>query len=43
VKVLSFRVTQYFADEINQILDLAVSVQLLPFDDDHHTDHVACT
>jgi hypothetical protein len=43
MKVLSFGVTQHFTDEVNRILDLVVSAQLPSFNDDHHTNHVACS
>jgi hypothetical protein len=40
VKILSFRVTQHFTDEVNQILDLVVRVRLPPFNDDSYTNHI---
>jgi hypothetical protein len=43
VKILSFGVTQHFADEVNQILDLAVGVRLASFDDDSFTKHITCS
>jgi hypothetical protein len=43
VEIPSFRVAQHFADEVNQILDLAVSAQLPPFDDDSCTNNIICS
>jgi hypothetical protein len=41
VKILSFGVTQHFADVVDLILDVAVGLRLPPFDDDSCTNHVA--
>jgi hypothetical protein len=43
MKILSFGVTQYFVDEIDRVLDLAVGVRLPPLDDDSCTNHIACS
>jgi hypothetical protein len=43
MNVQSLGVTQHFTDEVDRILDLAVSVRLPSFNDDHHTNHVACS
>jgi hypothetical protein len=43
MKVPSLGVTQHFADEVDWILDLMVSVRLPPFDDDSCTNHIACS
>jgi hypothetical protein len=43
MKILSFGVTQYFVDEIDRVLDLAVGVRLPPLDDDSYTNHIACS
>jgi hypothetical protein len=41
MKILSLGVTQHFADEVDWILDLMVSVRLPPFNDYSHTNHIA--
>jgi hypothetical protein len=43
VKISSPRITQHFTNEIDQILDLVIGIRLPTFDDDCHTDHVACS
>jgi hypothetical protein len=43
VKIPSFGVAQHFADEVNRILDLAVSTRLPSFDDDSYTNHITCS
>jgi hypothetical protein len=43
VEIPSLSVTQDFADEIDQVLDLAVGTRLPSFDDNHCTNHVACS
>jgi hypothetical protein len=42
MKILSFGITQHFANEVDWILDLAVGVQLPLFNDDSYTNHIAC-
>jgi hypothetical protein len=43
MKILSFRVTQHFTNEVDWILDLVVGARLLPLDDDSCTIHIACS
>jgi hypothetical protein len=43
MKILSLEITQHFASEIDRVLDLAVGIQLPSFNDDCHTNHVACS
>jgi hypothetical protein len=43
MKILSLGITQHFTDEINRVLDLAVGIRLLSFDNDCCTNHVACS
>jgi hypothetical protein len=43
VKILSLGITQHFTDEIDRVLDLAIGIRLPSFDDDRHTNHVACS
>jgi hypothetical protein len=43
MKIPSHGITQYFADEVNWVLDLLIGVELPSFDDDCHIDHVACS
>jgi hypothetical protein len=38
-----FGVTRHFADGVDWILDLVVSVRLSPLDDDSCTNHIACS
>jgi hypothetical protein len=41
MKIPSLGITQHFANEVDWVLDLTISVHLPSFDDDGHTDHVA--
>jgi hypothetical protein len=43
VEIPSLRVAQYFTDEVDQLLDLAVGTRLPSFDDDRRTNHIACS
>jgi hypothetical protein len=43
MKVPSLGITQHFTDEVNRVLDLAIGVRLPSFDDDCHTNHIACS
>jgi hypothetical protein len=43
MKVPSLGVTKHFSDEVNQALDLMISVRLPSFDDDCCTNHIACS
>jgi hypothetical protein len=43
MKVPSLGITQHFTDEVNRVLDLVISVLLLSFHDDCHTNHIACS
>jgi hypothetical protein len=43
MEILSFGVTRHFADEVDWILDLVVSVRLPLLDDDNCTDHITCS
>jgi hypothetical protein len=42
VKIPNLGIDQYFADEIDWVLDLAVGIRLPSSDDDCRTNHVAC-
>jgi hypothetical protein len=33
----------HFVDKIDRVLDLAVGIRLLPPDDNHRTNHIACS
>jgi hypothetical protein len=43
MKISSLRITQHFIDEIDQVLDLVDGIRLSSFDDDCHTNHIACS
>jgi hypothetical protein len=43
MKISSLGITHHLADEIDRVLDLAVGIQLPLFDNDCHTNHVACS
>jgi hypothetical protein len=43
MKVPSLGVTQHFTDDVNCVLDLAISVWLPLFDDDCCTNHISCS
>jgi hypothetical protein len=43
MKIPSLGITQYFMDEIDWVLDLTIGVRLPSFDDDCHTNHIACS
>jgi hypothetical protein len=43
MKIPCFGVTQHFTDKVDWILDLLVSIQLPPLDDDIRTNHIYCS
>jgi hypothetical protein len=43
VKILSLGVTQYFTNEVDMVLNLAVGLRLPPCNDDRCTNHIACS
>jgi hypothetical protein len=43
MKVPSLGITQHYAGEVDRVLDLAIGIRLPLFDDDCHTNHVACS
>jgi hypothetical protein len=43
MKISSLGFTQHFGDEVDRVLDLAVSIKLPSFDNDYHTKHIACS
>jgi hypothetical protein len=43
MKIPSLGITQHFANEIDQVLDLVIGIRLLSFDDDYHSNHVVCS
>jgi hypothetical protein len=43
MKILSLGITQHFTNEVERLLNLAISIGLPSFDDDCYSYHVACS
>jgi hypothetical protein len=43
VEISSLRVAQHFTNKVDRVLDFVVGNQLPSFNDNRHTNHIACT